>query len=199
MAWFLDRRHDTASNGIAAEQPMSSDATQIQTFFVVSFSQCGNQCVAKRWRPVALQRQQSAENVLEFLGRIDPARVGNGEARALQSPNTRYLIVGVAHLIGVDCLLRLENGIDAFGRYDRLTLIAENERRILPIEYNHVDLVAESARTIDDMGRRCAIALGQVSLQQLQPDRFASVALRAGMRECPTHRRELLLNVVVQP
>jgi hypothetical protein len=106
--------------------------------------------------------------------------------------------VSVGDLRRIDRLLGLERRIDAFRRNDRLALIVEDERRILPIEHHDVDLLAKHAHAVDDVRRRRLIALRQVGLQQFEPDLFARVALGARMVERLADGFEPPLDIVMQ-
>ena len=70
-------------------------------------------------------------------------------------------VVGVYHLFG------LENGVDAFRRDDGLSLVVENEWRILPIKHHNIDLLTEVAVAVDYVSRCSLIALRQIFLKQL--------------------------------
>src|SRR3546814_8661164 len=119
------------------------------------------------------------------------------QAGAMQPAHTGDFLLRVRDLIRIDRLLRLEDGVDAFGGDDRLALEREDEGRILAVEYDHVDLLAEYAVAIDNVGRRGLVALGQIGLQGFQPDRLAGVPLRYGVAEALADDFQLLLDVVV--
>jgi hypothetical protein len=48
-------------------------------------------------------------------------------------------------------LLRLENGINTFGRDDLLAGMIEDEWRILAVEYHDIDLLTELIPAVDDV------------------------------------------------
>lgn len=68
----------------------------------------------------------------------------------MEPPHAGDFLPGIAHQLGVDRLLRFDHRVHAFGRYDRLALMHENKRRVLPVEHDHIDLVAELAFAISD-------------------------------------------------
>lgn len=130
--------------------------------------------------------------------RIDALRVGDRQAGPVEAPDARDLVLGVFDQSGVGRLLRFEDSVDTLGGNDGLILVGEDERRILPVEHHHIDLLAEGALAVHHVGLGCLVALGQVGLQQADPDVFASVTLRPGMIERLTHRGEALLDILVQ-
>lgn len=120
------------------------------------------------------------------------------KAGPAQPPYAGNFLLGVIDLPGVDGLLRLKDGIDAFRRNDGLAFIVKDERRILAVKLDNVDLVAECPLAIDDMRRCRLITLRQVSLKELKPDALARVALCAGVAERLSCGRQTPLDVVVQ-
>ncbi len=97
-----------------------------------------------------------------------------------------------------NCLLSLEDGVDALHGNDDLAFEMEDERRVLPVEQHDVDLVAEHAFAVDDVGARRLIALGQIGLKELNPDALASIALRAGVAEGVASHHQSPLDVIVE-
>ena len=89
--------------------------------------------------------------MLEGLGGIFAACVGYRQAGAVKRPHTGDLLLGIPDHPRVNRLLAFENCVNAFGQHNRLPLEAEDERRILPIEHDHVDLIAEGALAFDHM------------------------------------------------
>ena len=117
----------------------------------------------------------------------------------MQATDAGDFLLRIADLVRVDRLLRLEHRVDALGRNDRLPLIVKYEGRILPVEYDDIDLFAEHALAVDDMGCRGLIAFREIGLQKFQPDLLAGVALRTGMAEALANSFQLVLDIVMQP
>ena len=82
----------------------------------------------------------------------------------MQFARTCNFVLGIADQARVNCLLGFEYRINALGRNDRLPLESEDERRILPVEYHHIDLVAEIPLAIDDVRLREALAAAGLRL-----------------------------------
>jgi hypothetical protein len=61
------------------------------------------------------------------------------------------LFLRVTHVLGIYNLLGVKNRIPALGGQDGLALVLENERRVLPIKHQHIDLIAEGAAAVDDV------------------------------------------------
>jgi hypothetical protein len=101
----------------------------------------------------------------------------------VKSSNARALSPRVANQVGSEGLLRLEHSVYAFGRDNLLAFERKNERGILPVEDNDIDLVAKLASAIDDMRGRGLVSLRQVGCQEVEPDAFAGVALAWGVTE----------------
>lgn len=148
--------------------------------------------------PIAFERQDTPKDRNERFGRKGAARVWNRQAGPLQSPNACDLVLRVTDELGVDGLLGLKRRVHTLGWNDGLSLVAENEGRVLAVEDHDIDLLAEIPLAIDDMGCRCLIALRQIFLQELKPDGLARIALRSGMPERFPLGQQLLLDVVVQ-
>jgi LysR family hca operon transcriptional activator len=72
------------------------------------------------------------------------------------------------------------------------------EGRILPVENNDINLIAEHVVAIDNVRGFGLIAARQVGLQQHAPDMLARVALCSGMTKTLPRRFQTLLNVVMQ-
>ena len=177
---------------------MRGDAADVQTVLALTGSQRVSKRLAQRGRPLALEGQQATENRDERLRRIGSLCIGDRQTRPMQPAHARHLVPGVAHLARIRRLLRLEHGVDALGRNDRLPFVAEYERRVLAIEHDDVDLLAERAQAVHDVRRRGPIALRQVFLEQFQPHPLARIALHDGMTEALADPPQALLDVVVQ-
>jgi hypothetical protein len=65
------------------------------------------------------------------LRRVHASCMGDRQARAHEAPNRRNLRRRVANLLQADRLLGLECPVDALRRDDLLTLVVEDERRVL--------------------------------------------------------------------
>ena len=99
----------------------------------------------------------------------------------MKLPYARAFLPCVPNQLCIERLFGLKHCIDAFGRNDLLTLEGEDERRILTIKNNNVDLVAEVAFAVDDVCGRGAVSLGQIGLQEVQPYALACVSFAWGM------------------
>src|SRR6185437_3581023 len=108
--------------------------------------------------PVALEGQQPAEDVGQWFWRICTTGMGDWKTRSMQSPNARHFLASVCNLASINHLLCFEHRIDTFSRDDDLAFKLEDERRILPVKDNHVNLLTENAIAVHDMS-----GLGMVS------------------------------------
>lgn len=79
-----------------------------------------------------------------------------------------------------------------------MAFIVKDERGILAIKQDNVDLVAECSLAIDDVRGCRLIALREVCLKELKPDALAGIALGAGVGERLSCGRQAPLDVVVQ-
>src|SRR5258706_6001414 len=124
--------------------------------------------------------------------------MGDGTAGAMKAPDARNLLLGVGDELGADFLLGLETRINAFRRNDGLTFVLKDERGVLPVEYDYIDLVAKHALAVHDMRSRRLVTLRQVSLQQVQPDVFAGVSFGSRVRKSCASGRQTPLDIVMK-
>src|SRR5690606_3260801 len=89
----------------------------------------------------------------------------------------------IADLISVDRLFSLKDGVDAFCRNDCTALELEDEWRVLPIEHEDVDLVAEIPLAIHHMRLCRPVTLRQVKAKHLKPHRLACITLISGVSQ----------------
>src|SRR5437867_720923 len=111
----------------------------------------------------------------------------------MEAANAAYLFLRVSDMCGIDALLGLEYGVDAFGGNDRLVLIVKNERRVLTVENHYIDLLAEHSLAVDHMSLSRLISLRQIGLQQFEPDFLAGIPFCTGMAEALSDGFEPLL------
>ena len=74
----------------------------------------------------------------------------------------------------------------------------EDERRVLSVEDQNVDLLAEFPVAVDDMRPLGLVAPRQVGLEEVEPDALARVALGDGMAERCARDSQAPLDVVVK-
>src|SRR6266478_7290792 len=98
------------------------------------------------------------------------------QARSVKLPNARAFLPRVPNPLRVEGLFRFEYGIDAFSGNDLLTLECKNERGILPVENDHIDLITEGAFAINHMSGSGFIPAGQIGLQEVEPYAFARIS-----------------------
>src|SRR6267142_1920693 len=116
----------------------------------------------------------------------------------MKSANAGNLVLRIADAVGVNRLLCLKYSVHAFGGNYGLPFVAKNERGILSVKNQHVDLFTECTLAIDDVRSRGLVARGQIGLQEFKPDSFACVTFCARMTEGLSHGLEALLDVIVQ-
>ena len=83
----------------------------------------------------------------------------------MECANAGHLVRRIGDMLRIDRLLGLEHSIDALCRYDELIFEIEDKGRILAIEDDDIDLVAEGALAVDHMCAGSAIPFGQIALQ----------------------------------
>ena len=103
--------------------------------------------------------------------------MGNRHACPAELPNAGDLPLSVSYQIGVYGLLRFECSIHAFSWNNRFTLVLKNERRILTVEDQNIDLITEGPFAVHDVRFRSFVALRQIGLKQLDPYEFARISL----------------------
>lgn len=94
-------------------------------------------------------------------------------------------------------LLGFKDGVDAFRGDDGLALELEEEGRVLAVEDDDVDLVAELVVAIDDVAGGGLVAAGQVSGEEVEPDLLTGGAEGAGVDEGAADGGEAVLDVAV--
>ncbi len=97
-------------------------------------------------------------NVWWRFRRMHAPRVRNRQTGSMEPTHAGHFCLCIGDLRGIDRLLRLKNCIDALGRDNRLAFVLKNERRILSIKYNNIDLVAEGTQTVHDVSGRSLVA-----------------------------------------
>src|SRR6202158_5730613 len=117
----------------------------------------------------------------------------------MQAPDTSRFLLRVGDFSRIDALLGLENGVNALGRNNRLSLVPKDEGGVLPVENHNIDLLAKRSLAIYHVRRSRLIPVRQVGFQQLQPYIFARISLCARMRKRFARRRKSLLDVIVKP
>jgi len=123
----------------------------------------------------------------------------NWKARAVQSSNAICFGLCVPDLIGVDALLGLKDCIDAFRWNDELTLKAENERGVMPVEDNNVDLIAECPKAVNNVRSANLVTLWQVFRKQFEPDTLAGISLGNRMGEYTPSGSKPVFDIIVKP
>lgn len=104
----------------------------------------------KTGRHVQLRGKTPANAGVSSFAFFVPSIVGTGsEVRCSLRADTN-LFLGIADVARVHILLGFEHSIDALGWHDMLVLKGENKRCVVPVMNDHVYLLAEVARTIDD-------------------------------------------------
>lgn len=98
--------------------------------------------------------------------------------------------LGVLDVCRGNRLFRFEHRVYAFSGDYPLFLKVEDERRVLPVVDDYVDLVTEMALAIDDVAPVCLIPFRKVRLQEFEPYGLARVAFCAGMSERFARDRE---------
>ena len=116
----------------------------------------------------------------------------------MQLANAGDLLLCVRDHAGISRLLGLEHRVHALGRNNGFVLVGEDERRILPIEYHHIYLLAEVPKAIYHMRLGRLVALGQIGIQHANPYIFTRITFRARVSEGLAHGGEPLLNIFVQ-
>ena len=101
---------------VAAEVSMRGDATQVERSVRVARGERLGQGLAQRRAPVALERQQAAEDVRRLLRLRRAVDVVDREAGPMELADAGDLRLRVVDLAGVDGLLGLEDGVNALGR-----------------------------------------------------------------------------------
>ena len=145
---------------VTAEVPMPSDAAEIEPAFTGVPRESATKGMTEQGGSSRYQRSAGRRGcVEERLGRINAASMRNRKAGTVKPAHRGHLLLSILDLRGIDRLLGFESAVHALGGYNRLALVFENERRILPIEDNDVDLVAKISVTVDDMRGRCLIPL----------------------------------------
>src|SRR5690606_10185804 len=131
-------------------------------------------------------------------GIVLSTRMLDRKRRTLQPADAPHLTMRVRHLLRIDRLLRLENRVDALSQHDRSSLELEDDRRILSVENDNVDLLAEAPLGIHDVGLPGLVSPGQVSRQQVDPNGLARISLLDRMAQYRPGLAEPPFDVVMQ-
>jgi hypothetical protein len=136
---------------------------------------------AQRRAPVTFKGEKSTYDERQRLRWIDTSSVRDGQAGTVKAAYALHLLLGVPNLLKVDGLLRLENRVHALGRDNLLPLKIENEWRILTVEHDHIDLLAETPGTVHHSRSFGAVASREIGLQHLEPYGLAGITLQDGV------------------
>src|SRR5688572_23912081 len=121
----------------------------------------------------------------------------NWQTRSMKSPHARNLILRICYVVRVDCLLRFEDSIHTLCRNDRLIEVTKDERRILTIKNDDIDLFAECTFAIHDVSGFTPVTTWKVRLQKISPNVLASSALCTRMSEGFSCSGQPILNIFV--
>src|SRR5579863_4774152 len=94
----------------------------------------------------------------------------NGQAGTVKTPHGGDLVLPISDAGGVRGLFGFEDGIDAFGGNNGLILVSEDEGRVLTVEDDNVDLLAETPAAVDDVGFGRLVPFRQIQIQHADPD-----------------------------
>ncbi|VFR51135.1 hypothetical protein ANT2_4538 [plant metagenome] len=185
--------------GLVVEKvPVGGNASDVQT-------PLGEVCIqrlvhgrAQCRAPFAFESEQATQYRDQRLRWVSPTSVWDGQTGAVQPAYAGDFILGVGHKPGIGRLLSLKYGIHAFCWDDRLVLIGEDERRILPIKNHHIDLLAEVPKAIHHMRLGRLIPFGKIGIQHVDPDVLTRIALRTRVTEGLAYHGQALLDVLVQ-
>ena len=155
-------REDITTVAVAGKDSVCSDAPKIKKTLRVRVVKRVGERLAKSRIPVAVKGQKASEDVRQLFGIERAPRVRDGKAGPVQAAHASNLFLGVFNLVRVDGLLSLENGVDALGRNYGLALVTKNKRRVLTIEDDNVDLLAEIALAVNNVAGRNLIPVGQI-------------------------------------
>ena len=176
---------------------MGGDTAHVKATSGFIIVECRTYRLTEGWIPVTLKSENTAIDWNRRLGWVRAPRVRDRKAGAMKPSDTGYLGLCIAYLRQIDRLLGLKHGIYTLGWDNDLTLVSKYERRILSIEYYHVDLIAECTKAVNHMGSGSLIPLRPVQLQEREPYPFACIAFRARMATALATGIQLLLDIII--
>src|SRR5271166_5396183 len=183
---------------LATKGSIGSDAAEVEPAFPLLGGEQGRKIFPDvRCLPCVFKSQKSRQNRLRRCRALAINRL-HGRAGAMQAAYGRDLLLCISHIPGPDVLLGFEQRVHSLRRHNHLTLMLEDQWRVLTVEEHDVDLIAELAVAIDDGRFRRGIALREVFCEQCSPNRLAAIAFGRGMRKCLAGGFQVLLHAIVQ-